>query len=125
MNHACKANAHGTKIRRWTTFTPPQRPAYAAHCGLVLHWRSYLLTVDRLWCIRKCDLCKKWFQAEQTNHRFCGPAHRKKSFEQRPDIRETRNAKRRKSDKEEQEENKRALRSVRKSVKPSKNSIWR
>jgi hypothetical protein len=84
-----------------------------------------LLTVDRLWCIRKCDLCKKWFQAEQTNHRFCGPAHRKKSFEQRPDIRETRNAKRRKSDKEEQEENKRALRSVSKSVKPSKNSIWR
>jgi len=35
------ANAHETKFRRWTTFTPPQRPAHAAHCGLVLHRRAY------------------------------------------------------------------------------------
>jgi hypothetical protein len=42
MNHAIKATAHETKVRRWTTFTPPQRTAYAAHCGLVLHWRAYI-----------------------------------------------------------------------------------
>ena len=30
-----------TDIRRWQTFTPPQRPAHAAHCGLVLHRRAY------------------------------------------------------------------------------------
>jgi hypothetical protein len=27
MNHAVKATAHKTKIRRWTTFTPPQSAA--------------------------------------------------------------------------------------------------
>jgi hypothetical protein len=32
--------AHKTKIRR-TTFTPPQRPAHAAHCGLFLLRRTY------------------------------------------------------------------------------------
>jgi len=42
MNHAFKATAHENKIRRWQTFTPPQRSAHAAHCGLVLHWRAYL-----------------------------------------------------------------------------------
>jgi hypothetical protein len=41
MNHAIKAIDHENKIRRWQTFTPPQRTAYAAHCGLVLHWRAY------------------------------------------------------------------------------------
>ena len=41
MNHATNAMAHETKIRRWTTFTPPQSTAYAAHCGLVLHRRAY------------------------------------------------------------------------------------
>jgi hypothetical protein len=41
MNHAFKATAHENKIRRWQTFTPPQSPAHAAHCGLVLHWRAY------------------------------------------------------------------------------------
>jgi hypothetical protein len=41
MNHATNATAHETKIRRWTTFTPPQSTAYAAHCGLVLHRRAY------------------------------------------------------------------------------------
>jgi hypothetical protein len=40
MNHAIKAIDHENKIRRWQTFTPPQRTAYAAHCGLVLHWRA-------------------------------------------------------------------------------------
>jgi len=41
MNHASNAMAHENKIRRWTAFTPPQCTAYAAHCGLVLHWRAY------------------------------------------------------------------------------------
>jgi hypothetical protein len=41
MNYAFKAMAHENKIRRWTTFTPPQSPAHAAHCGLVLHWRAH------------------------------------------------------------------------------------
>jgi endothelin-converting enzyme/putative endopeptidase len=41
MNHAIKAIAHETKIRRWQTFTPPQNAAHAAHCGLVLHRRAY------------------------------------------------------------------------------------
>src|ERR1019366_7229697 len=41
MSDAIKATAHENKMR-WQTFTPPQRPAYAAHCGLVLHWRAYL-----------------------------------------------------------------------------------
>jgi len=31
MNHAIKAMAHETKIRRWATFTPPQSTAHAAH----------------------------------------------------------------------------------------------
>jgi hypothetical protein len=44
MNHAIKAIDHENKIRRWQTFTPPQRTAYAAHCGLVLHWRAYSAT---------------------------------------------------------------------------------
>jgi hypothetical protein len=33
--------AHGTKFRRWTTFTPPQSAAQAALCGLFLLRRSY------------------------------------------------------------------------------------
>jgi hypothetical protein len=37
------ANDHETKIRRWTTFTPPKSTAHAAHCGLVLHRRSHEL----------------------------------------------------------------------------------
>ena len=41
MNHAINAIDHETRIRRWTTFTPPQNAAHAAHCGLVLHRRSY------------------------------------------------------------------------------------
>jgi hypothetical protein len=41
MNHAINAIAHETKIRRWTTFTPPQNTAHAALCGLVLHRRAY------------------------------------------------------------------------------------
>jgi putative transposase len=47
MNHAIKAIAHETKIRRWQTFTPPQNAAHAAHCGLVLHRRAY--RVERIW----------------------------------------------------------------------------
>jgi hypothetical protein len=39
------ANAHETKFRRWTTFTPPQCPALAAHCGLFLLRRSYGLSL--------------------------------------------------------------------------------
>lgn len=35
MNFADQANAHETKIRRWTTFASPQSTAHAAHCGLV------------------------------------------------------------------------------------------
>jgi len=42
MNHADQATAHETKIRRWTTFTPPQSAARAALCGLFLLRRSYL-----------------------------------------------------------------------------------
>ena len=42
MNHAIKATAHENKIRRWPTFTPPQSTAHAAHCGLVLHRRTYI-----------------------------------------------------------------------------------
>jgi len=38
-NHATKAIAHETKIRRWSTFTSPYHAARAAHCGLVLHRR--------------------------------------------------------------------------------------
>src|ERR1022692_2351034 len=45
MNHAIKATAHENNIRRWQTFTSPQSPAHAAHCGLVLHWRAYVLRI--------------------------------------------------------------------------------
>jgi integrase len=38
--------AHETKIRRWSTFTPPQNTALAAFCGLFLLRRSYLCHVD-------------------------------------------------------------------------------
>jgi hypothetical protein len=34
------AKAHETKIRRWTTFTPPQTADHATICGLVLQRRS-------------------------------------------------------------------------------------
>ena len=40
-NHPFQAMAHETKIRRWTTFTPPQNTALAAFCGLFLLRRSY------------------------------------------------------------------------------------
>ena len=30
------------KLGPWQTFTPPQSPAHAAHCGLVLHWRTFV-----------------------------------------------------------------------------------
>ena len=44
MSHepaAAKAKAHETKIRRWSTFTPPQSATHAALCGLFLLRRSY------------------------------------------------------------------------------------
>jgi hypothetical protein len=41
MNYAVKTIAHEIKIRRVAYFTPPQNAAHAAHCGLVLHRRSY------------------------------------------------------------------------------------
>jgi hypothetical protein len=37
------ANVRESKIRRWTSFTPPQNTALAAFCGLFLLWRSYYL----------------------------------------------------------------------------------
>jgi hypothetical protein len=36
MNPDAKATAHETKIRRWTTFTPPQNTAHTAFCGISL-----------------------------------------------------------------------------------------
>jgi hypothetical protein len=41
MNQPIKAKAHKTKIRRWTTFTPPQSTPHAALCGLFLLRRAY------------------------------------------------------------------------------------
>ena len=57
--------AHETKIRRWTTFTPPQNTALAAFCGLFLLRRSYILPEG------KYDLVKA-FQKSGHTVGMCG-----------------------------------------------------
>jgi hypothetical protein len=49
VRHPLKASVvRGTRMRRWSTFTPPRHAAHAARCGLFLLRRSYrTLTSER------------------------------------------------------------------------------
>jgi hypothetical protein len=68
----------------------PERSKVPSQEWWAFHVVTEALAKDRLWKLRRCDLCKVWFTARRIDQHFCSEKCRVGEYQSRPDYKQKR-----------------------------------